>query len=226
MNITDSESVEIDNIYAFVTSQPSYVPGSDGATSCIYLKSSTVSITDNHGENYVHGSNSGVSASGDNMHLTVHGGTYESPSHGGFYFTGANGSTMVLDRVKSLNTQNFSEHFDPELLGVQGALYISDFGCTASISNSYIYGGKFGLRIKYYQKFDENGNDTNTAHHADVTVDDTYIYGDYVGIHDDLSPGMGVLTIGKNTVTENGGLSPTNSYDVWTWRGADVVDYR
>ena len=226
MVISNSESVGIDNIYAFVTSQPSYVSTSDGATPCISFFSSTVEITDDNGTNYVHGSHSGITASGDNMNLTIRGGTYESPSHGGIYFMGANGSTLVLDRVQSLNTQNFSEHFDQELLGVQGALYISDFGCTASISNSYIYGGKFGLRIKYYQKLDENGQDTNTAHHADVTVDDTYIYGDYVGIHDDLFPGMGVLTIGKNTIAENGGLNPEYSYDVWTWRGADVVDYR
>ena len=214
--LVNSESSEIDNIYAFVTSQPSYNPDSTGASACIGFKNSTVNITDNNGTNYVHGSHSGISASGDNMHLTVHGGTYESPAHGGFYLSGGENSSFIIDGVNSLNTQNFNEHFETGILDNHGAFYISDSANSVDITNSYIYGGKFGLRIKY--------NDTSRK--VDVNVDDTYIYGDYVGIHDDMFPGMGVLTVGENTTIEIGGLDPERAYDIWTWRGADVVDNR
>ena len=224
--ISKSKQTNLDNIYAFVTSQPSYVFGSDGATSGINLKSSTVTITDTHGDNYVHGSHSGITASGNNMHLTVHGGTYESPAHGGFYFCGRGNSSFSVDGVKSLNTQNFNESFPKWLIQKLGAFYVCDYGCAASINNSYIYGGNWGLRVRLSVSLDENEKDTNTVHYTDVNIDNTYIYGDCNGINDDLYPCTGILTLGENTTVVSGGLDPDCPQDIWAWRGADIIDYR
>lgn len=223
-----SPCAEFDNVYVYATAKPSYNPDASGMGTGMRIVSSKATLTKNNGENYVHGSHSGISASGADTHLYIYGGTYESPAHGGLYFTGSNGSTLETYHSSFLNTQYYGEVFDDTVLDRQGAYYVADFGCTANIDDCFIAGGKFGFRVKYYQNLNADGVDKNTVHHADATIKNSYIYGDYVAIHDDLYPGMGTLTVGENVTLEWGGMSPLDDipYDIWAWRGADVVDNR